>query len=218
MSAYVYLSVRSTVYPPLLRKVGVILPLVPQLLLPDCPFMCCLCKPSKRYLFTSQVSTSARKPVGNARAYDVKAASSPSLASSGDASSIGDTLFRHSVAISRRLHCSRVSACCSVTHCMSSSVLNDVTQEWACVPFTGMLNILPAKTLLVPSKPPENFHYYYLLVGWYTYISDVTPPNDFIHHITYYIGQCQQIYTGYFESLNQVLQTLQYFVNIDLVP
>lgn len=38
----------------------------------------------------------------------------------------------------------------------SAKPLNDVMYACACVPFTGMPNILPASTFEVPSKPPEN--------------------------------------------------------------
>jgi len=31
---------------------------------------------------------------------------------------------------------------------------NDVIYAWACVPFTGILNIFPASKLLVTSNPP----------------------------------------------------------------
>lgn len=39
--------------------------------------------------------------------------------------------------------------------CKSLKLLNDVIYACACVPLTGMLNILPANTLLVPSNPPK---------------------------------------------------------------
>ena len=37
----------------------------------------------------------------------------------------------------------------------SLAPVKEVTKACAWVPFTGMLNSFPAKTLLVPSNPPE---------------------------------------------------------------
>lgn len=118
------------------------------------------------YLFTSYVSTKAMNPSGNAIAKEISAANSPSLASSGPMSSRVDNFWRQSMLSWRRsfawdvfLHCSRVLR-------NSSTDVNEVMYEWAWVPFTGMLNNLPARTLLVPSKPPifEKYCYFKLSI------------------------------------------------------
>ena len=46
------------------------------------------------------------------------------------------------------------SACLHFRNFSSSIEVNDETNECAWVPLTGMPNNLPARTLLVPSKPP----------------------------------------------------------------
>lgn len=88
-------------------------------------------------------------------AYDMSAASSPSLASSVEMSMTAETRRRQAAASAGRSRGARVVACGRRPQPASARLLNDVTNECACVPFTGMSNILPASTLLVPSNPPE---------------------------------------------------------------
>lgn len=108
----------------------------------------------QEYLLTSYVSTKAMNPSGNAIAKEMSAASSPSLASTAKTLNSGANLSRHLLDNSSRSYCTCVVLCVNNFLCNSTTPVNEVMNACACVPPTGMLNNLPARTLLVPSKPP----------------------------------------------------------------
>lgn len=106
------------------------------------------------YLFTSYVSTSAMKPSGKAMANEINAANSPSLASVPTTLNRSTRRARHVVDASSKSTSSPPPLCINVCVRNSLRPVNEVMYACAWVPFTGMLNSLPARTLLVPSKPP----------------------------------------------------------------
>lgn len=113
-----------------------------------------VCGMRQEYLLTSYVSTSAVNPSGNASANEISAASSPSLASVPKSLNSGAILSRHCVANFDKSCTSPDIRCASIFLSSSITLEKDVMNACAWVPPTGMLNNLPARTLLVPSKPP----------------------------------------------------------------
>jgi hypothetical protein len=111
----------------------------------------------QEYLLTSYVSTKAINPSGNAIANEIKAANSPSLASEAMTLKMGISLVLQDKASSRRSRGSPPVFGSKILLRKSVNPLNDVMYAWACVPLTGILKSLPAKTLLVPSNPPGTY-------------------------------------------------------------
>lgn len=112
----------------------------------------------QEYLLASYASTTAINPSGNAIAKDIKAASSPSLASASPSTWKSGSNFNLQLeANSRRLRGSPPPFGDSIMLRKSEKPVKDVMKAWACIPLTGMLYSFPARTLLVPSKPPVIF-------------------------------------------------------------
>lgn len=96
-------------------------------------------------------------PSGNAIAYDINAANSPSFASVQTTWNNGTNSFLQFVANSNKLTGSPPNFGNNICVLNSEKPVNDVINACAWVPLTGILNNFPANTLLVPSKPPRNY-------------------------------------------------------------
>mmetsp|Transcript_1183 Transcript_1183/g.4925 ORF Transcript_1183/g.4925 Transcript_1183/m.4925 type:complete len:242 (-) Transcript_1183:544-1269(-) len=120
---------------------------------------------------TLYVSTRAKNAFGNARAYDVKAASSLVFVSlhrksTSMSSRIASKLFIFSNTSAGKSSHTEPSAATSMGFFTQPHPACDCTYECACVPLIGIPNCRPASTLLVASKPPR-----------YAYRLALTPPS-----------------------------------------